>query len=189
MPLLRRRLSLIGSAIAIVVVFMVADSDRRDYYNRLPPVGTAVPDFDLPMIGEGTLTAETLRGHPAVLALWSTDCSASRLALEGLAGVQETYAETGLIVAVLANDADAEALATFMEGAGVDLPAAYASGELHALFDHERRPWQKSFPLPSYLVLDSTGQILAVSMGVPLDDVQTGSVKLQHLRAAIDRVL
>src|SRR5690606_30023005 len=97
MPLARRRSILIGSAIVIAVGFMVADSERRDYHERLPPVGTAVPGFDLPMIGEGRLTAAGLRGQPAVLALWSTDCSASRLALEGLAAVQETYAAQGMV--------------------------------------------------------------------------------------------
>jgi len=141
------------------------------------------------MIGEGRLTAAGLRGQPAVLALWSTDCSASRLALEGLAAVQETYAAQGMVVAILADDADAQALASFMDRAGVDLPVAYAGGELHALFDRTRRPWQKSFPLPTFLVVDSAGRIMAVTFGVPLDDVQSGEVELEHLRSAIDRVL
>lgn len=184
-----RRFILIGSAFVIAVSLMVDDSKRRNYHDRLPPPGSAVPDFDLPMIGGGRLTAASLRGHLRVLALWSTDCSASRLALVGLAAVQETYAAQGLSIAILADDEDAQLLESFMNRAGVNLPVAYAAGKLRALFDTTRRPWQKSFPLPSYLVLDAAGRVVAVEMGVPLKDVQTGDVQLEHLRAAIDRTL
>lgn len=184
----RRSAVLLGGAVAIVVNLMVADS-RRNYHNRLPPVGSAVPDFDLPMIGGDRLTPARLRGRPGVLALWSTDCSASRLALSGLAAVQEAYAARGVSVTILANDADTRMLESFMNRAGVNLPVAYAAGKLQALFGTARRPWHKGFPLPSYIVLNSAGRVTAVEIGVPLMDVQTGEVQLEHLRTALDRAL
>ena len=191
MPLTPRRSILIGSATVVIVLVggMVADSKRRNYSDRLPAVGAAVPEFNLPLINGGRLSSVNLRGQLAVLALWSTDCSASRLALDGLAAVQEAYAPRGVVVAILADDLDADLLVSFMNRAGVSLPVAYAEGELHALFDATRRPWQKSFPLPSFLVVDSGGRVKALTFGVPLKDVQSGEVELEHLRAAIDRVL
>ncbi len=149
----------------------------------------SVTGFDLPMIGGGRLTAASLRGRPGVLALWSTDCSASRLALSGLAAVQEAYAARGVSVTILANDADTRMLESFMNRAGVNLPVAYAAGKLQALFGTARRPWHKGFPLPSYIVLNSAGRVTAVEIGVPLMDVQTGEVQLEHLRTALDRAL
>lgn len=158
-------------------------------FDRLPAVGAAVPAFNLPTLGGERISPAQLAGSPVVLALWSTDCGASRLAMQGLEAVQRDYASRGVRVLVVADDGDAERLRIFMDSVGVSFPVAYASGELHDLFDPNRHLWQKSFGLPSWLVLDAQGRVAERTIGVPLAEVDAGQVRLGNLRDAIDRVL
>lgn len=168
---------------------LLAGCDSRAMFDRLPAVGATVPAFNLPTLAGGRVSPARLAGSPVVLALWSTDCSASRLALQGLEAVQRDYASKGVRVLVVADDSDAEHLRAFMDSAGVSLPVAYASGELHNLFDPDRRLWQKSFGLPSWLVLDAQGRIAERTLGVPLAEADAEQVRLANVRDAIDRAL
>ena len=157
--------------------------------DRLPEVGAAVPEFDLPTLDGGRVSPAHLEGSPVVLALWSTGCSASRLALQGLKAVQRDYASRCVRVLVVADDSDTVRLQAFMDSAGVSLPVAYASGELHNLFDPNHRIWQKSFGLPSWLVLDAQGRIAELTVGVLLAEAEARQVRLANVRDAIDRAL
>jgi peroxiredoxin len=178
-----------AAAALLTLTGLLPGCDSRAPLDRLPAVGTAVPAFELPTLAGGRVSSERLRGAPVVLALWSTDCSAARMALAGLEAVGSDYAARGVRVLVVADDADAAHLRAFVESAGVTLPVAYASGELHALFDPLRRPWQKSFGMPGWLVLDAEGRVAEVTYGVPLSEAETGRIRLANVRDAIDRVL
>lgn len=157
--------------------------------DRLPVAGAPVPAFDLPLLSGGRISPAQLAGTPAVLALWGTDCSASRLALQGLEAVQRDYAARGVRVLVVADDGDRQHLRAFMDSAGVSLPVAYATGELHDIFDAERRPWENSFGLPSWLVLHADGRVAGRALGVPRDEVERGQVRLGNVRQTLDRAL
>jgi peroxiredoxin len=175
--------------VLLLLCGLLAGCQSRPLFDRLPSPGTAVPAFNLPTLAGDRVSPAQLVGSPVVLALWSTTCSASRLALQGLEAVQRDYASRGVRVLVVADDSDAERLRAFVDSAGVSLPVAYASGELHDLFDPKRRLWQKSFGLPSWLVLDAQGRVAERTIGVPLAEADAGQVRLGNVRDAIDRVL
>jgi peroxiredoxin len=176
-------------AALLTLTGLLSGCESRAPLDRLPAVGTAVPAFELPTLAGGRVSPEELRGAPVVLALWSTDCSAARLALAGLESVGRDYAARGVRVLVVADDADAAHLRAVMDSAGVTLPVAYASGGLHATFDPLRRPWQTSFGLPAWLILDAEGRVAEVTYGVPLAEAETGRIRLANVRDALDRVL
>jgi hypothetical protein len=110
------------------------------------------------------------------------------LALQGLASIEKDYASRGVRVIVLADDADAKQLQAVMDAAKVKLPVAYASGNLDDIFDANRQLWEKTFALPSFLILDEKGRVAAKDFGVPLDEVEKRSVRLQSVRNSLDRV-
>ena len=161
---------------------------ERPLGDRLPDVGRPVPSFDLPALDGSRITSTSIAGTPVLLALWSSDCGASRLALQALASIEKDYAARGVRVIVLADDEDPNKLRTFLETAKVRLPVAYASGQLDDIFDGERHAWEKTFALPSFLILDEKARVAARDVGVPLEEVQKNAVRLESVRASLDRV-
>src|SRR5215203_2646884 len=116
----------------------------RPLSDRLPAVGQAVPSFDLPALDGSRITSASITGKPALIALWASDCSASRLALQALTSIQKDYAARGVRVIILADDEDPTKLRAFLESAKVKLPIGYASGRLDDIFDGKRHVWEKS---------------------------------------------
>ena len=162
--------------------------DTRTPGDRLPDVGQPVPAFDLPALDGSRVTSRSVTGRPALIALWSSDCAASRLALQALASIEKDYAARGVRVIVLADDGDAKKLQTVLDAAKVKLPVAYASGNLDDIFDADRQMWQKTFALPSFLILDEKGRVAGKDFGVPLEEAQKSAVRLQSVRDSLDRV-
>ena len=162
--------------------------DTRTLGDRLPDVGQPVPAFDLPALDGSRVTSRSVTGRPALIALWSSDCGASRLALQALASIEKDYAARGVRVIVLADDGDAKKLQAVLDAAKVKLPVAYASGNLDDIFDGDRQMWQKTFALPSFLILDEKGRVAGKDFGVALDEAQKNSVRLQSVRDSLDRV-
>lgn len=155
---------------------------------RLPRAGTPLASFDLAATHGPRVSSASLAGSPALIVLWSRTCSASRLALRAVDQIHADYAPRGLRTLVLAEDDEPAALRTFIEEARVSVPVAHAPG-LRELFDPGRLPWQKSFPLPSYLIADAASLIAGTTSGVPLVEIQHGDVRLRHVRAMVDGVL
>lgn len=175
--------------VLLAATVFLAACDGRPYHERLPAAGMAVPAFDLPLVDGGRATGAQLAGAPTLIALWSSSCSASRLALRALDEVQRDYAARGVRVLVVADDGDRAHLRAFMDSVGVDLPVALAAGEVNDLFDVSRRPWDRSFGLPSWVVVGADGRVAETTMGVPQEEVENDRVRLAHVREALDRVL
>lgn len=81
-----------------IVVLLVSGCNSRPLWERLPDVGKPVPAFDLPMLDGSRATPASIAGTPVVVALWATDCGASRLALQALAAIDKDYQLRGVRV-------------------------------------------------------------------------------------------
>ena len=160
----------------------------RPHFDRLPDVGQPVPAFDLPALDGTRMTSASLAGKPTLIALWSSDCGASRQALQAVASIEKDYASRGVRVLVLADDGDVKQLRAVMDAAKVKLAVAYASGSLDDIFDADRHLWEKTFALPSFLILDEKGRVAAKDFGVPLEEAQKSAIRLQSVRDSLDRV-
>lgn len=181
--------SLINTSFALVpLLASLFGCSVRPLGDRLPDVGQPVPAFDLPALDGSRTTSASLAGKPTLIALWSSDCGASRLALQALASIEKDYASRGVRVVVLADDGDAKQLRAFLDGAKVKMPVAYASGNLDDIFDGDRHLWEETFALPSFLILDEKGRVAAKDFGVPLEEAQKSAVRLQSVRDSLDRV-
>jgi hypothetical protein len=158
-----------------------------DIYAVLPPIGSQVPAFRYPMLDGTTVTPESLKGSPAVIALWSTTCSASLLALKSIAALQANYAPSGVHVVILANDRDSAVVASLFARNGIQTPAALAAGGLADTFTHGQSllPWRKTFPLPTFLLLDGTGHVVYRQFGIERDSAS----RLVSLRARLDSLV
>jgi hypothetical protein len=156
-------------------------------YAALPPAGSPVPAFQYAALDGSQLNADALRGGPAVVALWSSRCSASRLALDALGALHAEYAPRGARVVILADDREQGAVNSLLQQADVRAPVALAAGSLMSTFTHDQSPlpWRKAFALPTFLVLDSAGRVIYKQIGVELDE----SARLSRVRAHLDSLL
>lgn len=159
----------------------------NDIYNALPNLGSSVPAFDYVALDGSALTPASLLGKPTVIALWSTTCSASRLALASIAAFNAEYATRGVNVVILADDRDAAAVVAALAHARERPPVALAANSLMNTFTHGQSllPWRKAFALPTFLVLDAGGKIVYRQIGIEQD----ASQRLARVRGHIDSLV
>ena len=176
---------LLAAAIALALLGCKPGVD--DIYSALPALGGPLPAFRYVGLDGSVLTPETLRGKPTVVALWSTTCSASRLALASLGALDAKYASRGARVIILANDRDSAAVASLLARAGVRASVALGAGTLLDTFTHGQSvlPWRKAFGLPTFFVLDAGGKMVYRQIGIERDARQ----QLGRVRASLDSLL
>lgn len=152
----------------------------------LPAVGTALPSFSLKLLDGRLVTSVDLQGRPSVVALWSSTCGSSRAALASIAALHRDYADRGLRVLVLADDASAETVRAVLDSAALDVPMAIAAGQIDHLFARSKRwPWQKGVALPSFLVVDSAGTVRRRVVGIEQDP----AFRLHRVRQAVSELV
>jgi peroxiredoxin len=159
----------------------------NDWYNALPSVGSTLPAFRYVALDGAVVTPESLRGEPAVIALWSTTCSASQIALSSIEALHTALAARGARVVILANDRDATVVRTAIGQAAESTPAAIAANSLQSTFT-QRHPMQSSLwtiPLPTFFVIDAAGEIVYRQIGIE----QNASERLVNVRAQVDSLL
>lgn len=173
------------SSLALLIALAGCNPSIQEMEDVLPAVGSPVPAFEFRQLDGIRATPASLAGEPAVLALWSSTCYASRLALKELADIQKSYALRGVRLLVIADDADSAVVQQVLADAGVALPVALADGKLTDIFAPGRRwPWQRGVSLPSFLILDADGRVTNRMVGVDVDaDPRKGPG-----RASLDRV-
>jgi cytochrome c biogenesis protein CcmG, thiol:disulfide interchange protein DsbE len=128
--------------------------------------GTALPD------GATTLSLRQLRGHPVVLDFFATWCGPCRVEAPLVDRISRRYKDHGLVV-VGVNTSDEEGLAApFATSRGLSFPIAFdeASRVAHAYGVES---------LPTLVVIDKTGKVIAVRTGV------TGDAELERLVAQV----
>jgi peroxiredoxin len=152
----------------------------------LPAVGTPLPNFSLDLLDGGRISAADLHGQASVVALWSSTCSSSRAALDGIAALHRDLESRGLRVLVLADDTSASAVRAVLDSARISVPVAIAAGQIDPLFAAEQRfPWQQGVALPSFLVMDHAGTVRRRVVGIEQDP----ALRLQRVRRAVSELL
>ena len=74
--------------------------------------GKPVPDFEIALMGGGSLTAAELRGSVVVINLWATWCTFCREEMPALESYYQHHRDDGLrVIAVSMDDASADAAA------------------------------------------------------------------------------
>lgn len=168
------------------MVTLGCQRSMREAEAALPAVGASLPPFSLLRLDGQRVAAADLNGRPSVVALWSSTCGSSRAALAGIAALHRDYADRGLRVLVLADDASAETVQAVLDSAGLKVPVALAAGQIDRLFATSRRfPWQKGVALPSFLVLDSTGAVRRRVVGIEQDP----AMRMQRVRQAVSELI
>lgn len=170
--------------LALAVTVASCSPSLQEVYDVLPAIGDPVPEFEYTGIDGSAVTPESLRGKPAVIALWSTTCSASREALASLGALHAEYAGEGARVVILAEDSDASAVSTVLAASKVQVPVALASGTLQDTFTHDQSvfPWRQAFALPTILVLNRDGKVVLRQLGVERDSTS----RLKRVRSVLD---
>lgn len=171
----------------VALVLLGCKPTIEDTYNALPAVGTTIPDFHYATVDGTVLTSASLRGRAAVVALWATTCSASRLALASLGALEREYTPRGARVVILADDQDQAAVVAALARTGVQMPVALGGHTLMDTFTHAQSalPWRKAFALPTFLVLDADGRVVYRQIGIELD----ASRQLARVRARLDSLV
>jgi thiol-disulfide isomerase/thioredoxin len=160
----------------------------NDIYEALPSIGSALPGFRYVALDGSVLTPASLLGKPTVIALWSTTCPSSRLALASIASLDAEYAARGARVVILADDRDAATVAATIGHVREPKFVALAANTLIGTFFAQHQsmlPWRKAFAFPTFLVLDTTGRIVYKQIGVERD----ASQRLAGVRGQVDTLL
>lgn len=176
-----------AAAAAAVLAVLGCVSNVDDPYTVLPAIGSQVPSFRYTALDSRVVTPESLLGRPTVIVLWSTTCPASRAALASIAALDAAYVPRGAHVVILANDSDSADVASALAATGAHVPAALGAGTLRDTFTHGQSalPWRKTFPLPTFLVLDAAGKIAYRQAGIELDPAK----RLEYIRTKLDSLL
>lgn len=158
-----------------------------DVYAALPAEGAPVPAFRYAALDGAVLDPAALRGRPAVVALWSSSCSASRRALEAIGAAHAAYAPRGAGVVLLADDGDRARVEPLLARSGGRVPVALTGETLMDTFTHGQSilPWRKAFALPTFLVLDTQGRVVYRQIGIEAEPSQ----QLGRVRAHLDSLL
>lgn len=162
---------------AVLVLSSCSEPDSRwvNAFEALPLPGTAVPAFDVPLLhGNMRASNDSLLGAPAVIALWSTTCQGSRQSLAALRELFEAYQPRGVRFLILAADESLDRLTQFVDSTRLDIPVAH-SPDLRAFDFSDQAPdtdeYRVLFALPSFLVIDARGTVVARSGGMLADSV------------------
>jgi peroxiredoxin len=140
---------------------------------RRVPLGEKIPLSPWgipPWKGKANRKVENLSGGPVLLNIWSTTCRACLLELEDFKENQARIKKSGLrIVPLCADEADSlERAKSYLEEFGLLSDAGWADDQfkssLKALLDVLLGPNSGS-PLPTSLLLDSKGQLVAIYPG------------------------
>jgi cytochrome c biogenesis protein CcmG/thiol:disulfide interchange protein DsbE len=107
-----------------------------------PPIAEPAPAFDLPLVGGGRVSLDSLRGEPVLLDFWATWCEPCLLEIEELNALQEELRPTGVrILAISIDTLPPEQLARWVAEHGIRYPVALASVDLATAYGADAFPF------------------------------------------------
>lgn len=105
------------AVLAVVVAAVTAWQTRR-----LPGAGTPAPAFTLSTLSGETVSLESLRGKPVVLAFWAPWCGVCGMESSNLSQLRSLAGDSAHVVSVAVAYDDEEAVRRFVAKHAVDYP-------------------------------------------------------------------
>lgn len=130
-----------------------------------PQVGFLTPGFNLPALGGGTISTDSLLGQPLVLNFWASWCPPCRSEMPAMQRVYAEYQDQGLVfLGINATNQDSISAATeFVEEFGLTFPNVFDTGG-RATNDYQVRS------LPTTFFVDRQGRIQEIIVGGPISE-------------------
>ena len=135
-----RRLRAAACTAALAVVCCGGLSCGRE--EKPSPAAEAAPSFDLPLVGGGRVTLESLRGQTVLVDFWATWCPPCLLEIPELNAVSAELAGSGArVLAISVDGLTLEALGEWVAEKGVKYPVALADTELATAYGADAFPF------------------------------------------------
>jgi thiol-disulfide isomerase/thioredoxin len=135
-------------------------------------VSDVAPEFSLPLVGGGTVTLESLRGHTVLIDFWATWCPPCLLEIPELNALShELDGSNARILAVSVDSLTAEALGDWLKERDVLYPVALGDTDLAGRYGADAFPF--------HVVLGPDGKVL--------ERLESGFHDRQQLRDVLAR--
>jgi peroxiredoxin len=130
------------------------------HHRQLLPIGVgeAAPDFNLPLLGDGTVTLRNFRHQVVVLNFWATWCPPCVEEAPGLEKFAEQMRDQGVTVIGVSVDQDGDSLQKFVSNAHLSFPVARDPHRaVSALYG--------TFKFPETYIIDQEGRVAEKVIG------------------------
>ena len=151
------------SAIALLAVFLVAQSVLRSVRAPPPRAADTAPAFTLDRVGGGRITLASLRGRVVLLDFGTITCAGCVAATPKLNRLHARFGARGLsVVSVNQDDRDAAAVAAFIERRRIQYPVVLDDGTVSSAYGLHA--------FPAAVLIDPSGTIRAVHVGAVTEE-------------------
>lgn len=151
------RLQAVGM-VAVLLGLLFSGCAPSSGPSSAPFINASAPDFALPRLGGGTVTLESLRGHPVLLNFWATWCPACRVEMPYLQSVYDELSGSGLVVLGIDIQEKEEVVRGFMQEEGLSFPIALdLDGKVTSRYGVR--------PIPTSFLIDKEGVIRGIRVG------------------------
>jgi peroxiredoxin len=140
------------AVLALIVAAVTAWQARR-----LPGGGTPAPDFTLRTLSGESVSLESLRGKPVVLAFWAPWCGVCKMESSNLSQLRGLAGDSAHVVSVAVAWDDEEAVRRFAREHGVDYPVLLGD-------DSIQRDWRVD-TFPTVFFLSPEGRVERAVVG------------------------